>query len=358
MNAAADQPVVAQDYVERVAKALDAALARTLRAEGENGPLAFDLPSDRLVLFSDLHRGARNGADDFARCEPLYAVALSHYYDAGYSLAVIGDVEELWEERPAAVIIAHRPTLAQEARFQREGRYLRIWGNHDDEWQYPVSVAEHLAPLYGDPPLKVHEGLRLRVLDGGVELGHLLLVHGHQGDRISSTFSGFSRLFVRYVWRPFQRITGLSLNTPATSWSLRAKHNVAMYRWAEKQSKLVLIAGHTHLPVFEAQSYAARILADVIESLDRRELTELPPPAGRARARLERDLERAEAETPLERGFLKPCHFDTGCCCYADGSIVGLELSEGQIRLMRWRPGGDNPEKLDSASLRDVLAAC
>ncbi|MBN1399866.1 MAG: hypothetical protein JXA74_03455 [Anaerolineae bacterium] len=350
---------VTQDYVDNVSVALDAALARTLRAEGDEGPLTIDLSEGRLVLFSDLHRGARNGADDFARCEPAYAAALAHYDATGHTLAVLGDAEELWEERPAAVLQAHRATLEAEARFHREGRYLRIWGNHDDEWQYPAGVTEYLRPLYGGPPLQVHEGLRLRVMDAQEELGHLFLVHGHQGDSLSSTFSIFSRLFVRYLWRPFQRLTGISPNTPATDWALRAKHNLAMYLWAERQPGLVLIAGHTHLPVFEAQSYAVPVLSETLADLERK-LAEAPSLEKQvARERLQRELAQAQSEALLEAPARKPCHFDTGCCCYADGSIVGLEIAEGEMRLVRWRldQAEPQPEILANRSLRDILAA-
>jgi hypothetical protein len=359
MSVGADVSSLSERYAARVETALDAALARSVRAEGDDGPLAFDLVEGRLVLFSDLHRGARDGADDFARSEPSYAAALAHYHATGHLLVVLGDVEELWEERAAAVMAAHRPTMESEARYHREGRYLRIWGNHDDEWQYPASVAEHLGSLYGAPPLQVSEGLRLRVMDGPEELGHLFLVHGHQGDALSSTFAALSRLFVRYLWRPFQRLTGISPNTPASDWSLRTKHNLAMYRWAEQQNRLVLIAGHTHLPLFEAQSYAVRILAEALAGLER-EIVEAPTPERQAaRAHLEQELARAQSEALLETPARKPCHFDTGCCCYADGSIVGIEIIEGEIRLIRWRPteGKPAPETLASRSLRDIFAA-
>lgn len=52
---------------------------------------------DRLVIFSDHHRGARDGADDFQRCERSYNAALAYYYKLNYQLLELGDVEELWE---------------------------------------------------------------------------------------------------------------------------------------------------------------------------------------------------------------------------------------------------------------------
>ena len=56
----------------------------------------FDVDRDRLVIFSDHHRGSRDGADDFWRCERSYHAALGYYFEAGHRLFLLGDVRELW----------------------------------------------------------------------------------------------------------------------------------------------------------------------------------------------------------------------------------------------------------------------
>jgi hypothetical protein len=33
---------------------------------------------------------------------------------------------------------------------------------------------------------------------------------------------------------------------------------------------------------------------------------------------------------------MKPTYFNTGCCCFANGSITGIEIADGQIRLIKW----------------------
>ncbi len=38
----------------------------------------------------------------------------------------------------------------------------------------------------------------------------------------------------------------------------------------------------------------------------------------------------------------KPCYFNSGCCCYPDGDITGIEIAHAEIRLVRWSPA---PEK-------------
>lgn len=31
-----------------------------------------------------------------------------------------------------------------------------------------------------------------------------------------------------------------------------------------------------------------------------------------------------------------PSYFNTGCCRFEDGDITGIELAEGEIRLIKW----------------------
>ena len=45
---------------------------------------------------------------------------------------------------------------------------------------------------------------------------------------------------------------------------------------------------------------------------------------------------------------VKPVYFNTGCCCFADGDITGIEIAEGNIRLVKW-------EQDDQKSQRTVL---
>jgi len=353
------------DYNRRVAAALDAAYARAHKQPAHR----FDMYADRLIIFSDQHRGARNGADDFLRSERAYNAALAYYERLGYTLVVLGDVEELWEEFPAAVTRAYAHSLTLEGRFHKAGRYLRVWGNHDDDWNNPDVVARYLTPFFGEA-LPVAESVRLRVSDGLQELGTLFLLHGHQGDATSDHLAWLSRWVVRWIWRPIQRLLRLSLNTPARDWQLREKHNIALYSWAERQRGLVLIAGHTHRPVFKSQTRSEQLERE-LERLnaatratnrngaDRREQA--------AVARLAAELEWTRAQdfnAPGPEGeaqpMAKPCYFNTGCCCYLDGDITGLELAEGEIRLVRWPDdsGRPRPKILAAAPLKDVLAAC
>jgi UDP-2,3-diacylglucosamine pyrophosphatase LpxH len=347
---------------ERVDKALDAAFSRA-----EKHPLAprsLDPATTKIVIFSDLHKGIRNRADDFRRSENAYNAALKFYFNRGYTLITLGDVEELWEERAGPVLETYKDTIGLEAQFHQSGRYLRAWGNHDDQWRYGSQVKKQLAPAYGGADLEVREGIRFRVMDGDEPLGTLFLVHGQQGTLDSDVFPSISRFFVRNVWRPIQRITGFSPNTPAKDWELAQGQNERLYRWSEQQEDLILIAGHTHRPIFKSL-YNETKLHDEMAALEN-EL--VAAPAGRG---LQKELrERAdELASVQERGGLvveslegvsvtRPSYFNTGCCCFLDGEITGIEIAAGEIRLIRWSADETQPilEVLEKATLKSVFA--
>jgi len=159
-------------------------LERAFRAAPEQ---ELDLESARLIILSDHHKGARDGADDFQRCERAYNAALAYYLAMGHSLIVLGDAEELWECEVEEVMPQYRETLALEAEFHRRRRYERFWGNHDSQWSKPRNAKRHLHPFF--PGLRLREALKLRVTRAGVPLGLLFLAHGHQGTKDSDRFA-------------------------------------------------------------------------------------------------------------------------------------------------------------------------
>jgi hypothetical protein len=315
----------------------------------------------RLIVLSDQHKGARDGADDFQRCERAYNAALAHYLELGHRLFALGDVEELWECSPEDVIECYPRALGLEAEFHSKDRYDRFWGNHDDQWRHPKEVEKHLGEVFGALP--VREALRLRVMSGGEALGELFFAHGHQGTLDSDRFSFVSRLFVRHVWRPVQRKLGMASTSPSVDWELRGEHDQAMYRWAlERDPPLVLVTGHTHRPVFGRslpEPDVTEAAAELEKKLDKRraegagsaELSSL-----RARlewVRAEEERVRRQKPEPLER----PCYFNTGCCSYGDGDITGIEIDGDLIRLVRWIKAENEiePRELTKASLREVF---
>ena len=337
-------------YSKRIAKGLDNAYDR---AETD----AVDVSSLRAVVFSDHHRGRGDGADDFRRCEQAYCAALGWYLEHGYELWLLGDVEELWENRPKHVVERYGRVLALERDFG--ARLRRFFGNHDMAWRREKNVRRFLTEHL--PGARVGEALRLTVTDGGRPLGTLFLVHGHQGTLDSGNLLvvPFSRFVVRFIWAALQRARGFANTSPATDAVLRGKHDIAMAAWADAHpERTVLLAGHTHRPVFPGQfpPDAAALAAEREAAYRAATGDELP--GARAELELARvRVARAEAyEAPeLER----PCYFNTGCCSFGDGDVTGLELDGGKVRLVRWLEDGRSasPRELAAAELQAVLGA-
>lgn len=302
-----------------------------------------DADSLKLIVFSDHHKGKGDAADDFAPCEATYLQALDYYQENGFTLAVLGDVEDLWENRAEEILNRYRTVSQRERVFNAQGRYLRFFGNHDDEWSYPDSVQKYLQKDYG--ALHVYESMRLRLNDSNGIPKEIFLVHGHQGTLKSDRLSWITRWIVHNVWRPFQRLTHVKLTTAATNWRLRHHHDVAMYNWAIERPGMLLITGHTHHPIFPSHAWLTQLI-DRYQELRRR-------PEGLD----DKQLEELETEIAYTRKQTQPRYFNSGCCSFADGSITGIEISENQIRLVRWRyeSGEAQSEILDSADLSKIL---
>jgi len=326
----------------------------------------FDIQNDKWILLSDLHKGAKNRANDFQRCEEHYLTALNYYFEQGFNLCVMGDAEELWEEFPHVVIQNNSNTFAIERKFHEAGRYMRLWGNHDEIWGNPKTARRLLEPLYGHKHLEVLESILMEIGDGNETLGNILLIHGHQGTQNEGQNNDFTKWVLHNIWRPLQVVTGLSCNTPATDWKLRYDRDKIIYHWAANQPGLVLIAGHTHTPVFASYSHRARLLAE-IASLHARlgtkntaqtdsELIQSEKLSSELQA-LEKNFSAEELKTvePLENPL--PCYFNTGCCCFEDGDITGIEISAGEIRLVRWPDDEGNPKckVLQSDSVQGIF---
>jgi hypothetical protein len=346
-------PPLDDAYRKQVSKRFSGVLEQA--RDRSEPPLEID--EAKIVVFSDHHKGARDGADDFQRCERGYCAALGYYLEAGFKLLVLGDAEELWEEKPAAVIGCYREVLELEAEFSRPGRggLVRFFGNHDDLWDDPRQVERHLAATFSE--IEVREALHVPLTDGGVEAAQLLFAHGHQGTSDSDKWGRWSRLPIRYIWRPLQRKFGFSATTPASDFRLRGTHDRAMFEWALEQPStppLVLITGHTHRPVFSLPDPPARSVSAIAE--------ELAAASGDRIAMLRAELEHAKATRRDRNGAAltvkPPCYFNAGCCSFPDGDITGLEIVGGEIRLVRWPDDDENPlpRHLGVRSLREVFA--
>ena len=103
---------------QRIYKALSALLDCIIKEEKKKGPIIpFDCTREKFIIFSDQHKGAGNGADDFMICAPNYLAALDYYFEKGYYLIALGDCEELWENMLSGVKKAQKVSFEKEKQF-------------------------------------------------------------------------------------------------------------------------------------------------------------------------------------------------------------------------------------------------
>ena len=326
------------------------------KAETDAKKLSRSVDELKWVVFSDHHRGRRDGADDFMACEETYIHALNFYYENGYTHVLLGDVEDFWENPFHLVMKRYRHVLALEKKFFDDDSLIRVWGNHDDAWRFGDIVRRHLRSF---SKIKVLEAIALDVTDKGDLLVNILLLHGHQGNLESDCFAGISKFFVRYIWRNFQRLFKVPLSTPANEVGLRSKHDNEMYNWAASRHQQLIICGHTHQPVFMSMTHVDKLKSDIDElerclKEDPGNCDDLIKALALKRKKM-RMLESDVSALVSEKEKYVPCYFNAGCCSFSDGDITGIEMADGQLKLLKWRPNDINdPMLLGKAHLKEI----
>lgn len=321
-----------------------------------------DYKKVKWIIFSDLHKGQGDGADDFKVCKPAYHAALGYYLAAGYTLILLGDVEEFWESFPKKVFKEYQDTFELEKKFTNvngEERYLRIWGNHDDFWHREQNVDKYREKLMGESKALV-EGKKFIIDYKGKKIV-IFLAHGHQGTLESDRIRWLSRFIVRVVWRNIQRITRIPSTTPAKDFKLKKEHERVMYSWVKddmKDTNMVFICGHTHRPVFISEAHEDEIISKINEK--NKELQEAKTEKQKKLIQdeiynLYAELEWVKSKSNSETSGMPaneplPCFFNTGCCSFGDGDITGLEIADGEIRLVRWPDDTGKPKKKEIKS--------
>ena len=276
--------------------------------------------STKFIIFSDQHKGNKSWADDFKNNEPNYLAALKYYNENNFSFIALGDTEELWKFTPQQILPANEKALAAEAAFQPE-RLFKTFGNHDIIWKNKLDVLFNLKK-YFTMPLTVYEGMVIKFKTATTTL-RIFLTHSHQGDVMSDN-NRFSTWVIAHIWMPLQRYLHINVNTPSNDYSLRNKHNVMMSEWSGVQQNLLLITGHTHVPVFASGRYFNHPSNNI---------------------------------PGKEQSIIKPSYFNTGCCCFDDGDITGIEIADGFIRLIKWydEENGSKRKVLEEILLEDLV---
>jgi hypothetical protein len=303
--------------VLRIKSALDKAL--------EDNKKKFDLSSEtKVVIFSDLHRGVGDWADDFMHNSLIFSSALDYYNVQHFTYIELGDGDELYENRHLADIIrAHGNIFRQLDRFYKDNRLCYIAGNHNlqmtnERWrQKALAEGQLLIPNFFSG---------IEIFETAMLGEKIFLFHGHQGDFINDTFVPFGRFWVRHIWRPLQNIFGFRDPTsPAQRVKKRSKVETAIIEWARNRH-MVTIAGHTHRSMFLSLSKQQRLAGELQE----------------------------------------PYYFNSGCGIHPR-YITCLEIKEMTIELIKWHIIADfsndmrlkvmrEPVKGCQADLNDVLA--
>ncbi len=244
----------------RVHEQLNDLYQSLLTDPGKKGKVLSVNPQDKFIIFSDQHKGTKDGSDDFAFAEKNYLAALKYYYTNNHNLINLGDCEELWENTVLGVIKANQASFAAESSFALAGKFYKVFGNHDLYWDNDPLAGLTLENIYKQK-INIYEGVLLQQFVDDKKI-NIFLTHGHQGD-LQSDGNWFSKWFVANIWAPIQMYLGINLNTPAYDTNLKTEHNEMMYEWVSGQNNVLLITGHTHQPVFKSLTLLEKLYHDL-----------------------------------------------------------------------------------------------
>lgn len=335
---------------ERIFKALNKLYDNIIYRRNKKGIIIpFEKHSGKFIILSDQHKGARDGADDFMMAEPNYMAAMDYYWQNNFFFICLGDGEELWENSLGDVKKNYENTFEAEKKFLQKNAFVKIFGNHDLYWGNDPFAWWQIKNIYGKD-VKIYEGAVLAVSVGENPL-HIFCTHGHQGD-VQSDGNWFSKFFVSKIWAPLQAYLRINPNTPAYNNEKKTLHNEIMYEWSSTQKDILLITGHTHQPVFKSLTQ--------IERLYKQLQTARAGKDDLAIARLEKEIHQVEKHfTSISIDYLtmRPSYFNSGCCCYADGDITGIEIADGCIRLIKWTWQDEKPQRqvLEEIFLQELV---
>jgi len=334
---------------KRVDKALSELYENIKTNSGKKGlVLPFDYHRDKFIILSDQHKGARDGADIFSLAEKNYMAALAYYYKNHFFYINLGDSEELWENLLVTVKRHNKATFEMEKKFLLRKSFIKIFGNHDLYWDNDPLAAVNLEKIYGQK-VPIYEGVVLKINIENKSL-EIYMTHGHQGD-MQSDGNWFSKWFVSDIWGPFQAYLRINPNTPANNDQLKTAHNRMMYRWSSKRKNMLLITGHTHQPVFKSLTHLEKLYEELDIAKRKKDMQAID--------QVQKQIANRENKGDRIPDFTRylDTYFNSGCCCFDDGDITGIELAAGCIRLIKWQYGAHKESErlvLDESKLVDL----
>src|SRR5206468_1132435 len=179
----------------------------------------------------------------------------------------------------------------------------------------------------------------------------IFCTHGHQVD-LASDGNWFSKFCVSKIWAPLQSLLKINPNTPAYNSQLKTLHNSIMYEWSAAQKNLFLITGHTHQPVFESLTHVESLYRQLLFARQAKDESMIDS--------LQKEIQERKFEyNHVSPDYLKmkPSYFNSGCCCFDDGDITGIEIEGNCIRLIKWHSKQGTPQRiiLDESSLDELI---
>jgi hypothetical protein len=132
------------------------------------------------------------------------------------------------------------------------------------------------------------------------------------------------------VWGPLEGWLRINPNTPANNDQLKTAHNEMMYQWSSRQKNLLLITGHTHQPVFRSLTQIEQLYEDLSKLKAGKDKIVIAEKQAEIRKREQKGDQKPGSAKPLDT------YFNSGCSCFDDGDITGIEIEKGMIRLIKW----------------------
>ncbi|PWT72324.1 MAG: metallophosphoesterase [Bacteroidetes bacterium] len=325
---------------DRVIKSLSELYDEVTSNPGKKGMLyTFNPAIQPVIIFSDEHKGARNGSDIFAASEKNYSAALEYYNNHQFFFINLGDCEELWQNTIFRLLRKNKKVFEVEKLFVRRKAYYKIFGNHDLFWDNTPLSQVFLKRMYGEV-IRVFACVVMRMQLSTTDHIDIFCTHGHQGDS-QADGNAFAKWVVSYVWGPISAFLHINPNTPSTNDNRKTLHNMYMYEWSKEQENVILITGHTHQPVFNSVTHLEHLYLLLEEAHRANDAEEI--------ARIEAEIPRRKREYDfVNNSFrnMKPSYFNSGCCCFDDGTITGIEIANGFIRLVKWKKGPEGPVRV------------
>ena len=256
--------------------------------------IEFDKDS-KIVFISDAHRGDGGYSDSLRQNKNIYRAALGFYLKNEYTLIELGDGDELWKNKNCLDIAYNYSYIFKILnKFYDADRLYLIFGNHDIVKSKPEFIkkqekaCDQIGYGFGKEMLHLYSKIKFNesvILRYNPLNKDILAFHGHQVDFINCELWRVSRFLVRYVWRFLEGVAGFKAPTsPANNYNKGSKIDEMLEKLARKEKRM-LICGHTHNDIF--------------------------PEVG------------------------KGLYFNDGCCVFPS-SITSLEITKGEISLIKW----------------------